>query len=225
MAPVSTAPGTAEPGLRERKKRRTRDALRAAAFDLFTRKGFEATTVDEIADAVEVSSRTFFRYFAGKDEVVLATIDEQYTDVFAAFELRPADEPVLTALRRAAAEVLRGYESASPADAERFANVTRLLSISPALAGRSLELCTGRIDEMIQLIARRMGVRPADDPRPALVAAVAMPAIQTATGAWRENEPDASTSMLVDRAFGLLEAGINYPAAGGRATGPRGTRA
>jgi AcrR family transcriptional regulator len=216
MTPVSAAPRAAEPGLRERKKQRTRDALADAAFDLFTRKGFEATTVDEIAEAVEVSSRTFFRYFAGKDDVVLASVDEQYSDVFAAFDLRPPDEPVLTALRRATVEVLRGYESGgSRMAAERFANVTRLLAISPALAGRSLELCTTRLDELIERIARRMGVLPAADPRPALVAAVVMSAIQTSTGAWRENEPETLTSVLVDRAFALLEAGINYPAAPG----------
>jgi AcrR family transcriptional regulator len=217
MAPVSAAPQTAEPGLRERKKQRTRDALCAAAFDLFIRKGFEATTVDEIADAVEVSSRTFFRYFAGKDDVILASLDQQYTDVFAAFERRPAGEPVLTALRRATAEVLSLYETGGPSGAaERFANVTRLLTISPALAGRSLELCTTRIDELSERIARRMGVPPVTDPRPALVAAVVMSAVQTAAGAWRENEPDAAMSVLVDRAFELLEDGINYPAVADR---------
>ncbi|GAA5188454.1 TetR family transcriptional regulator [Rugosimonospora acidiphila] len=206
--------GAAEPGLRERKKQRTRDALRAAAFELFARKGFEATTVEEIADAVEVSSRTFFRYFGGKDDVVLATIDDQYTDVLAAFELRPADEPVWTAMRRATAEVLARYESGETGmSAESFARVTGLVSVSPALTGRALELCTTRIDEGTQLIARRMGVRPEQDPRPALVAAVMLSAIQTATGAWRENEPDTPTSVLVDRAFELLGAGIDYPAA------------
>lgn len=207
--------GIAEPGLRERKKQRTRDALSAAAFDLFARKGFEATTVDEIADAVEVSSRTFFRYFGGKDDVILATLDEQYTDVFAAFDRRPAGEPVLTALRRATAEVLRGYESGGRGDAsDRFARVTHLLSISPALAARSLEVCTSRIGELVERIARRMDVRATEDPRPALVAAVVMSAIQTATGEWRDNERTAAPSVLVDRAFELLEAGINYPAAG-----------
>jgi AcrR family transcriptional regulator len=208
--PRSAEPRSAEASLRERKKQRTREALSSAAFDLFDRKGFEATTVDEIADRVEISSRTFFRYFSSKDEVVLASLDEQYTLVFAAFDLRPPDEPVLTALRRAAMEVLRTYESGQ--DAERLATVVRLVCTSPALAASSAELCNNRTNELVERVARRMGVSPTD-PRPALVAAVTMSAFQTATGVWRDNEPGTPSSVLVDRAFELLAAGINYPAA------------
>jgi AcrR family transcriptional regulator len=199
-------------GLRERKKQHTRDALLTAAFDLFARKGFEATTVDEIAEAVVVSSRTFFRYFASKDDVLLKAIDDQFTAMFAEFDARPAGEPVLTALRHAAVTVLRACEAGESAmSPERYASLTQLLSESPALAGRQLEQCTARMGELAGKIAARMRVGPTD-PRPTLVAAVAMAAVQAATGAWRGDEPDTPGSVLVERAFTLLEAGINYPA-------------
>jgi AcrR family transcriptional regulator len=215
MSVVSPTPAVHRPtpdGLRARKKQQTRDALANAAFDLFGRKGFEATTVDEIADEVMVSPRTFFRYFASKEDVALQAIDEQYSVVFEAFDARPPEEPVMTALRNAAVSVLRACEAGeSSLPAERLVCLSRLMSASPALAGASLELCSGRVDELAGRVAARMGVADTD-PRPTLVAAVAMSAVQTAAGAWRDHEPDTPPSVLVDRAFALLEAGINYPA-------------
>jgi AcrR family transcriptional regulator len=203
------------PGLRERKKQHTRDALVAAAFGLFGRQGFEATTVDEIADAVPVSARTFFRYFGSKDDVILEFVADQYTMVFAAFEARPADEPVLTALRHATVGVLAAQEAGhcGTTASERFTCTVGLFQASPGLAARSMEQCAARIGELAEKIARRMGVDPAD-PRPTLVAAVVMSAIQTAAGAWRAVDPEVPVSVLVDRAFNLLERGINYEAAG-----------
>jgi AcrR family transcriptional regulator len=218
-------------GLRERKKQQTRDALVDAAFDLFARKGFEATTVDEIAEAVTVSSRTFFRYFASKDDVVIGAVDDLYTLAFAAYDARPAGEPVVTALRHAMVGVLRACEDGEAAlPPERLVCLTQLMASSPSLAAHSLERCTVRLAELAGKIGARMGVEPRSDPRPTLVAAVAMSAVQTATGAWREDEPDTPPSVLVERAFTLLEEGINYPAArshkagranGGRANGAR----
>ncbi|MFD0852406.1 TetR family transcriptional regulator, partial [Actinomadura adrarensis] len=97
----STTPGELA-GRRERKKRRTREALVDAAFRLFAEKGFDATTVEEIADEVDVSSRTFFRYFASKEDVALTFQEEQYRMMLAWLAGRPAEEPIMTALRRAA---------------------------------------------------------------------------------------------------------------------------
>jgi hypothetical protein len=75
-------------------------------------------------------------------------------------------------------------------------------------------MCTEQLDELARRVAARMGVDPVIDPRPKLVAAVSSAALQVAVRAWRENEPDEKVSVLADRAFALLEAGINYPAAG-----------
>src|SRR5258708_9982878 len=100
-------------GRRERKKQATRESLIEAAFGLFTDKGFEATRVEEIADAVDVSSRTFFRYFASKEDVALTFREEQQAAVLEALAARPASEPVVTALRRAVVGIAHACEEGS----------------------------------------------------------------------------------------------------------------
>src|SRR6476661_3304092 len=85
-------------GLRERKKARTREALHDAAMDLFSRHGFDGTTVEEIADACEVSPRTFFRYFPTKEDVLFADADARRDRLLAVLAERPAAEPAFAAL-------------------------------------------------------------------------------------------------------------------------------
>lgn len=200
-------------GLRERKKQRTRDALVDAAFALFGHKGFDATTIDEIADTVEVSPRTFFRYFESKEDVALTLLDQQFSTIYEEFAARPAHEPVLTALRHATVAMMRHCEDGTEGfDADRFTCVQKMVRESPAVHARSLELCASRLAELAGHVAARMGVDPTD-PRPTLVAAAATTAIQTAMVVWRATEPDVPTSELADRALRLLEKGINYPSA------------
>jgi len=197
-----------KPGLRERKKQRTREALIDAAQELFCRHGFEATTVEQIAEAVDVSARTFFRYFTSKEDVALSLADEQVTAVLTAFAGQPADMPVLTAMRTAAVEVVRGYEAEA-----RFHTMQNLISVSPALTAARIERGIARFDEVARLIGTRMGVDPAADPRPHLVTSVALCAVQTAVDAWRAAGREAPDSELTAQAFDLLSAGLDYPAA------------
>jgi AcrR family transcriptional regulator len=202
-------------GLRERKKLRTREALADAAFELFQRQGFEATTIDEIAEQVELSPRTFFRHFASKEDVALTLMERQFAAIYDALALRPADEPVVTALRHATVEMMRSCEAGQAGfDPERFSCAQKLIADNPSIRGRALELAAIRVDELAAHVAKRMGVDPATDPRPTLVAAVATTAVQTAMVAWRELEPETPSSVLADRALALLEEGINYPSAG-----------
>lgn len=88
-------------GLRERKKRRTRDALLHAALELFTTQGYEETTVDEIVDAVDVSQRTFFRYFASKEETTFAVQEMVESRFLSELRQRPATESPFEAMRNA----------------------------------------------------------------------------------------------------------------------------
>lgn len=201
-----------EAGLRERKKQRTRCALTDAAFRLFGHKGFTATTIDEIADAVDISPRTFFRYFASKEDVVLSLLDQQLRELVAALGRRPPTEPVLTALHQAAIEVIRACESGTNGfDAARYGELQVLIASSPGLAAHCLEQGTARLADLAAVIGIRMGVDHRTDPRPRLVAAVGLCAMQTAVNAWREADRDTKSSDLVDRAFTLIADGIDYP--------------
>jgi AcrR family transcriptional regulator len=201
-----------EAGLRERKKQRTRCALIDSAFALFGRKGFDATTIEEIAAAVDVSPRTFFRYFASKEEVALSLVDEQLGVLIDLLGKRPAEEPVLTALRHAAVEVIRECEAGTNGfDPAQFQSMQLLLASSPALAARSMEVGSARLAGLARLVGTRMGVDPVTDPRPQLVASVAICAVQTAVNAWREADRDALSSELVDKAFRLIIGGLDYP--------------
>src|SRR5262245_60403879 len=89
---------------REHKKARTRDELVQAALGLFSKKGFDATTVEDIAAAAHVSPRTFFRYFANKEEVLFHRKDEDLARLQAALGSRPPEETPLQAMRAAIME-------------------------------------------------------------------------------------------------------------------------
>jgi len=94
------------PGLRERKKAKTRAAIQAAALHLFERQGYQATTVDQIAEMAEVSQSTFFRYFPSKEDVVL--LDRYDPLLLAALVAQPAELSPIAALRRTLRSVLGG---------------------------------------------------------------------------------------------------------------------
>jgi AcrR family transcriptional regulator len=119
--------------LRERKKAKTRLAIREHAMALFKDQGYDRTTVEQIAAAAEVSPSTFFRYFPSKEEVVLQ--DDYDALLIAAFHAQKADVPPLRALRNAITEVFSSMpESQQAQEAERI----RIMSEVPELRARML---------------------------------------------------------------------------------------
>ncbi|GAA3198075.1 TetR family transcriptional regulator [Actinocorallia longicatena] len=204
---------TVDMGRRERKKQATREALVDAAFRLFEERGFEEVTVEEISDAVDVSSRTFFRYFRSKEDVVLTFQEEMQEAVLAALRSRPAAEPVLTAVRAAATVIAEDCEGGaggfSPA---RFDLFQRMMMTSPGVLGSSLEHQQKKCTDLAAEIALRMGVDPLEDDRPYVVAAIASTAFQTAADLWRRR-PGTSLPSLIGTIFDMLEQGLDYPSA------------
>jgi AcrR family transcriptional regulator len=166
-ASVSQITALPPEGRRERKKQRTRDALVEAAMELFAVKGYERTAVHEITDAVDVSERTFFRYFASKEDLALSFVRDGAATFAAALAARPPDEEPLTAARAAFHISLRQLAGSLPA----YLSVIRLIETTPALLAAHLRYVHEHDDEIIQVLAEREGV-PASDPRPRVLAAV-----------------------------------------------------
>ncbi|MFL6000689.1 MAG: TetR family transcriptional regulator [Streptomyces sp.] len=160
--------------LRERKKQRTREALLRVAIELFTTEGYERTTVDDIADAVGVSQRTFFRYFAGKEDAALALDGMTVTRFVDAVRARPSHEPPLEALRLAVLEswdtLHEVVESVVPV--ERFLAMYRVIESTPVLLAAHLRRSAEVEEVLTRVLAEREGLDAATDPRPRLLVAV-----------------------------------------------------
>ncbi|MEU0517785.1 helix-turn-helix domain-containing protein [Streptosporangium sp. NPDC006007] len=141
------------PGLRERKKLRTRRALTAAALRLFMEKGYEQTTVSEIAMTADVSTRTFFSYFASKEEVLLFNSRENLGRVLRTVAERRSGESAADLLARAVGAV---FDVVS-ADAEiewEIASVNHLIMTVPSLRAHALLLLFDTQREMAEALHR-----------------------------------------------------------------------
>ena len=144
-------------GLRERKKAKTRAAIQRHALRLFREQGYAATTVEQIAEAAEVSPSTFFRYFPTKEDVVL--YDPTDLPMFAAFEAQPPEVPPIRAIRNAMREVFGGLsteELAGQLDRDE------LVRAVPELRSRMIDSFVEGIDVFSELLGKRGGRSPDD---------------------------------------------------------------
>ena len=161
-----------DPGLRERKKLRTREAIVDAALRLFEERGFDQTTIADIAEAADIAPRTFFGYFPSKEDVVFADFPTRIDGLAARLAERPADETAIDAMRAWISELIEEMDVTD--DRERCRK--RLIGESEALAAHNRALM-GRVDELLaEHIARDLGDRP-DDVRPRMIASAVIGAL------------------------------------------------
>jgi AcrR family transcriptional regulator len=192
-------------GLRERKKARPRASLREHALRLFREKGYQNTTVEQIAAAAEVSPSTFFRYFPTKEDLVLQ--DDMDTRLIAALEQQPPELGPVAAVRAASREMFASYTGA---DMEILRETTRLTMTVPEVRARALDELGRAIGVFAEAVAKRAG-RPADDLAVRTAAGAIMGVIMAITLPW---EGFAGTQSLedsigrIDEALALLEAGL-----------------
>jgi AcrR family transcriptional regulator len=188
-------------GLAVRKKERTRRQLAEAAAALFAERGYAGTTIDDIAAAVDVSPRTFFRYFPTKEDLVVA-IGATSLDMFLeALRARPPEESLQVALREAIHRSLAtGWE-----DTTRVRSFLALLRDTPALRARWLEEAYGKRDLMAEIIATRTHTDPSDL-RNLLIAGTITLTINTALQVWADQEAEPDAASFVYRGLRELAA-------------------
>jgi AcrR family transcriptional regulator len=190
---------TGDLSLQERKQELVRAELASAAWDLFGKKGYEATTVAEIAAAAGVSRRTFFRYYASKDDVVTETSDELAEAMLAAMAERPRDEPPLVAIKRALVPVLEPRLVRTA----RARTIIRLLRESRSLRRAMMERHALMEERLAAQLADRLGADPTKDSAPALLAFIARAMLDTAFNVWYD-QGKKDVGALVDELFATL---------------------
>ncbi len=165
-------------GLRELKKQRTRLALIDSALELFLAHGYESTTIDEIAAAADVSQRTFFRYFATKEDVVTGLVLEYDSHLVERVRARPEDEPVPGALLAALRGLLERLERGDSVQMKRMWRLRRVLETNPCLIAAYLTRYSRTSGVLVAELARRMDVDPEFDLRPRLLASIYLGAVR-----------------------------------------------
>jgi AcrR family transcriptional regulator len=193
-------------GLRERKKQQTRQAIHRAAMELFAERGFDATTIADIAAAADIAPRTFFSYFASKEEVVFEGFEELYADFDRVLRERPPGTTALEALRTWLADAVRRF--APNAEHERLE--ARLVQESPSVAACDLQHTKRIENRLAEAVALDLG-EPPDALRPRLVAATTIAAFQSTKEATMSDGPGAMLDdplEVLDDALRFLEAGL-----------------
>lgn len=206
-----TTSQAAGPGLRERKKRQTREALSWAALRLAVERGLSHVLVEDIAAAAGVSPRTYNNYFASKAEAITWRHLERARRTAELLRARPPGEPLWESIISAAV-AQAGDEHASP-DPEWTAGV-RLMLGEPELQGEFLKAYAAAERECAVAIAERTGTDPDRDLYPQLVAAAVGAAIRVVNEQWLHTEPPVPLAPLLRGALTQIAAGLPAPAAG-----------
>ncbi|XVQ11724.1 TetR/AcrR family transcriptional regulator [Spirillospora sp. CA-255316] len=194
----------ASSGLRERKKRRTRDALASAALRLFAERGYEETTIADIAAAADVSPRTFFSYFPSKEDVVFAEVDDRLEEVADRMARRPLGEPPLATIRTAIVEVIEALVSGV---GEYGPVQVRLALERPAVRARALQRLMDAQEVMEELLRELCpGIGEIDA---VAASGVALGGMQSVIVHCRRHGYDPlSMRAALDRALAVVENGL-----------------
>jgi len=201
-SPYSSPADRPQLGLRERKKIKTREAIRAATYGLIKEQGYDATTIEQIADRAEVSPSTVFRYFPTKEDIVLT---DEYDPLMAEeLRARPAGESWIESVRHVMHLAIDANNREDPEVARMRAHLAVQV---PAVRSRMVESmsATGRL--LRETIAERHGLEP-DSIEVRVYAMSFIGGLMETSMYWAENGFEGELNDLVDRALDVLEHGL-----------------
>ncbi len=191
------------PGLRERKKAKTRLAIQKEALRLFKEQGYEETTVEQIAAAAEVSPSTFFRYFPTKEDVVLYDVLDPI--IIKKFRAQPASLSPAAALRASFHEV---FDHLPPRQLEIQQERAELITAAPELRARLLDDMSTTIVTFTDVLAERVGRKPQDPAVQAFAGAMVGVAIAAMVASLQHPQGGINMFSRLDEYLGYLEAGL-----------------
>jgi AcrR family transcriptional regulator len=207
---------TPVPGRRDRKKLQTRAALMAAALRLVDERGLSAVTVEEISAAADVSTRTFFNYFATKDDAIIGDPLVEPRAMGERLRTVAAEIPMTGALLLALGPAVARIET----DRELWTVRLRVIKNNPSMLPALLARATTAEQEFAEVIAERSGTHP-DDAYPQVVAGVVGAAFRSAMLRWSAGSAAQPLADLVNEAFGIVATGLmEPPGANGRLQQP-----
>ena len=189
---------TAEMGVRAARKQLTSRELFLAAFELFGSQGYDNTTVEQIAERVGISKRTFFRYFANKEDLVLGNLEHTATLLGMAMGERPPGEPMWLSLRRS----FDFFVEATTQDPQRVSDNIRVVRTSPALKATQLgKLQLWQAALMPELTRRVTTEQEFPEMRASAIAGAALACLDAALNAWYLNPVERSLGPILDEAM------------------------
>ena len=201
-----------EIGRRERKKQATRQAIHEAAFVLAEEHGLGALTVEAITERADVAPRTFFNYFASKEEAVIGWSPDFASGFASALESRPAGEKILDSLRAVISEHLLDKDLT----VEFFRRRMALIRSDQTLTGYQASKWVDLESCLAEVIAKRVGGGEEATTYGQMVASVVASAVRSAVLRWSEEGGTKKVQDLIDEIFDWLAAGLPQPARPGR---------
>ena len=192
-----------ELGLRERKKLERRRCIEAAAIDLIDDQGFDRTTIEDIAAKADIAPRTFFYYFATKEDVVLADYAARLELIIDELGRRPEGEGPWAALQASFVVVAADYSAQRDQLVRRFA----IMAENSSVYARSLQLQAGWEDALAEVISGRIGSN--NDIQPRLLAAAALACMRSSLQHWLLTGHETPLPELIEDCFNRLATGLS----------------